>query len=60
MSNRGITCSDKPVEKAVFADTDQTGAFPLKSAKLVVFLHPSSDLAAQSHTQQLSRYVDTQ
>lgn len=58
--NRGITSSDKPIEKAVMAGTDQTGVFPLKSATLLMFLHPSSNLAAQSHTQQLSRYVDTQ
>lgn len=29
--NRGITCNDRLVEKAVCAETDQTGAFPLKS-----------------------------
>lgn len=54
--NKGITCSDKPVGKAVLANTDQTGVFPLKSATPVLFLHPSGNLgSSESRTQQLSR-----
>ena len=38
--NRGITCSDRLVEKAICTDTDQMGAFPLKSAARLAFCIP--------------------
>lgn len=40
MCNRDITYSDRLVEKAVCTDTDQIGAFPLKSAVQLAFCIP--------------------
>jgi hypothetical protein len=38
--NRGITGSDKLTEKAIFTDTDQKGAFPLKVQCWLCFCIP--------------------
>lgn len=38
--NRGITCSERLVEKAICTDTDQMGAFPLNSAARLAFCIP--------------------
>lgn len=39
--NRGVTYSDRLVEKAICTDTDQMGALPLKSAVWLVFCIPA-------------------